>query len=270
MALPTPDRHPSDASFTELNEAVATARDALLLFAAAEGVLQSLVCDPVDPDCRYPDLATLRQDVTVDELLSLIAAIPDTGEEDRGEEATALYPVLLELAEAFDVFIEQTSLVHGDAIALAESMVTEWHAMSGCCNEDPSPGEATIAVKRMGANLDALPAVLDSVNRLYPEVKQTVAARFEEGERLPWRSEARHLAEHAIEAWLPQGVSPPQIVRTLEAARAGSTGRTGERSLNAVLGRATADLALGRLVRGVARDGVSDVLEAPFAGVLRG
>lgn len=268
MALPTSNRHPSGASFSELNEELATARDALLLFAESEGVLQSLVCDPADPDCRYPDAATVRRDVTVDELLHLIAAIPETEEESRGEKADALYPALLELAEVFDVFIEQTSLVHGDAVALAESMESEWHAMSGCCNHDPSPAEATVAVKRTGANLESLPPLLEAVSRLPPEAKREVATRFERAEGLPWKTEARYLAVHAVDAWLPHGVSHPQVIRTLEPVLSPSPRNGNDRGARALLSRATADLLLGRLVRGVARDTVSDALQEPFSGIL--
>jgi hypothetical protein len=265
MALPPRDGSSSDPAFSELNEELATARDALLLFADAEGVLDSLVCDASDPSCRYPDLAAVRGHATVDELLHVVSGLPE-GEDERGEEGAALYPTLLELAEVFDILIDQYSLVYGDAVALAESMQGGWHAMSGCYNHDPSPGEATVAVKQISANVGALPALLDSVGRLTPEARRDAAARFQAGEGLPWRSEARYLALHAADTWLAQGVSDPRILRALQPARARPSKKGSDPA--SLLADAVADLLLARLVRDVSRDLVSAALREPFNGLL--
>jgi hypothetical protein len=268
MALPPRDGSPSAGGFSELDEELANARDALLLFASAERVLDSLVCDPADPECRYPDLGAVRAHVTVDELLRLVAGLPEVDEDDRGEEANSLYPTLLELAEVFDILIDQYSLVYGDAVALAESMQGGWHAMAGCFNHDPTPEEATRAVKQSTLNLGALAGVLDSVGRLSPDMRREAASLFEEGAGSLWRAEARYLASHAVDTWLPQGISDPRLQRALGPARARpGPSRGGDAA--AMLAGATADLLLARLVRGIARDVVPDVLEAPFAGVLR-
>jgi hypothetical protein len=267
MAQPPRDGLSSQGGFSELDEELATARDALLLFADAERVLDSLVCDPSDPDCRYPDLATVRARATVDELLHLVAGLPEGAEDERGEEATSLYPTLLELAEVFDILIDQHSLVYGDAVALAESMEGGWHAMAGCFNHDPAPEEATRAVKQMSANLAALPAVLDSVGRLSPELRREAAGRSGRGAGSLWRMEARHLGAHAVDTWLPHGISDPRLQRALQPARAKAVSGSGTDPA-AMLAAATADLLLARLVRGISRDLVTDALEASFEGLL--
>ena len=253
----------------ELEEELATARDALLLFADAEGVLDSLVCDPSDPDCRYPDSGAVRAGATVDELLHVVAGLPEGEEDERGDEASSLYPTLLELAEVFDILIDQHSLVYGDAVALAESMEGGWHAMAGCFNHDPAPEDATRAVKQMGANLAALPGVLDSVGRVGPEVRREAATRFGQASGSRWRAEARYLAAHAVDTWLPHGVSDPRLQRALQPARS-RPDAVRATDPPALLAGATADLLLARLVRGISRDIIPNVLEAPFSGLLRG
>lgn len=120
MPLSPPDDPESSTHFSDVNEELAAARDALLRFADEEGVLETLVCAPSDPDGRYPDLAAVRRHATVDELLRVVARIPDADEERQSDEATALYASLLQLAEALDILIDQHSLVYGDAVALAE------------------------------------------------------------------------------------------------------------------------------------------------------
>lgn len=122
MPVPPSDDPASSAHFSDVNEELTAARDALLLFADVEGVLESLVCVPSDSECRYPDLAAVRRDATVSELLRVVARIPDPDEERQSDEATALYASLLQLAEVFDILIDQHSLVYGDAVALAEAL----------------------------------------------------------------------------------------------------------------------------------------------------
>lgn len=267
MALPPHDRSSSPTAFAEIDDQVATARDALLLFGDSEGVLQSLVCDPSDPDCRYPDLAAVRAHATVDELLHVVARVPE-GDEDRGgEEATSLYPILLELAEFFDILIDQFSLVYGDAVALAESMEGGWHAMAGCYNHDPAAEEATKALKQVTANLADLPGVREALTRVRPEDRREVVRRFDAMDGKPWHAEARHLALHAVDTWLPHGAPDPAITRALQPAREGPvSGRPGDPARS--LSRASADLLLARLVRNICRAVVPDTLQAPFAGIL--
>src|SRR5690606_4275820 len=149
MALPPRETGWPQPSFEELNEELAAARDALLQFAEAEGALDSLICDPADPGCLYPDVEAVRRTVTVDELLRVVGGLPDRDRDARGEEADFPSPTLLQLAELFDILIDQHSLVYGAAVTLAEAMEGGWHAMAGCANHEPSPEEATLAVKRV-------------------------------------------------------------------------------------------------------------------------
>lgn len=269
MALPPRDEAHPAGGFSELDEELAAARDALLLFAESERALDSLVCDPSDPECRFPDLLSVRQHATVGELLHVVARVPEPDQDERGDEAAALYPTLLELAELFDILIDQYSLVYGDAVALAESMEPGWHAMAGCHNHDPTPEEATAAVKRSSANLGALPSLLDEVGRLSPDARRQAALNFEAGAASVWRAEARHLASHAVSTWIPQGITDARLQRALaparERPRATGPGSDPARSL----AQATADLLLARLVRGISRDIVVETLEQPFAGLLR-
>lgn len=268
MALPPRDESSPPTGFSEINEELAAARDALLLFADAEGVLRSLVCDPSDPECRYPDLAAVRSHATVDELLHVVGRIPETGEEDRGEEARSLYPTLLELAELFDILIDQFSLVYGDAVALAESMQGGWHAMAGCFNHDPSPEDATLALKQVTSNLGKLPAIIEQIDRLGAEGRREVVARFDAGAGEPWRAEARYFAVHALDTWVPQGISDPRIARAIQPARERpTTGLPADPARS--LSRATADLVLAHLVTGIARELVPQILQAPFVGLLQ-
>lgn len=268
MALPPSDESMSSGGSSELEEELAAARDALLLFADAERVLDSLICEPADPDCRYPDMRAVRQHATVDELLHVVARIPEAEEEERGEEAAALYPTLLELAEVFDILIDQHSLVYGDAVALAESIEPGWHAMAGCHNHDATPEQASAALKQAAANLEALPSLLDRIGRLSPEARHEAAVRFERGAASAWRAEARYLASHGVGTWLPQGVPDARLQRALAPAR--ERPRPSAAADPATLfARASADLLLARLVRGIARDVVIETLEAPFAGLVR-
>lgn len=269
MALPPRDEASSAGGFSELDEELATSRDALLLFAETERALDSLVCDPADPECRYPDLRAVRQHATIDELLHVVARVPETDQDERGDEAASLYPTLLELAELFDILIDQYSLVYGDAVALAESMEPGWHAMAGCHNHDPTPEEATAAVKQAAANLGVLPSLLDEVGRLSSDARQQAGSNFDAGAASIWRAEARYLASHAVSTWIPQGIADPRLQRALRPARErpGSPARAGDPGES--FARATADLLLARLVHGISRDIVVETLAAPFAGLLR-
>jgi hypothetical protein len=258
----------SESGFLELNAALAEAREALLRFAEAEGVLTSLVCDPGEPDCRYHDLAAVRRGATVDELLRLTAGMPEGVEESGAAEATGLYPILLELAEAFDIFIDQHSLVFGDALALAAPLQIGWHAMAGCYNHAPSPPETSMAQTRMEANLSALPGLLEAVGRLPTQAQREAAARFERAAGLPWTAEARHLAFHAYDTWLPTTVANASVRRLLESSRAGVVRPEEGSRLGSAFEQAVADLLLARLVRGIAVDSVADALHEPFASLL--
>ena len=266
-----PMHHPapeSESGFLELNAALAEAREALVRFADAEGVLKALVCDPGEPDCRYHDLAAVRRRATVDELLRLVAGIPEGVEESGAAEETGLYPTLLELAEAFDIFIDQHSLVFGDALALAEPLQSGWHAMSGCHNHAPSPQESSVAQTRIEANLSALPGVLESVGRLPAQAQREAAQRFERAAGLPWVAEARHLAFHCYDTWLSTTVANASARRLLEGSRAGVVRPEEGSRLGSDFDQAVADLLLARLVRGIAAESVADALREPFATLL--
>lgn len=270
MALPPSDESMSLGGSSEVEEELAAARDALLLFADAERVLDSLVCDPADPDCRYPDLRAVRQHATVDELLHVVVRIPEAEEDERGDEAASLYPTLLELAEVFDILIDQHSLVYGDAVALAESIEAGWHAMAGCYNHDATPEQASEALKQAAANLAGLPSLLETVGRLSAEARREAASRFERAASSAWRAEARYLASHGVDTWLPQGIPDARMQRALQPARDRPRRGASAADPAALFARATADLLLARLVRGIASDVVIETLEAPFAGLLRG
>ena len=267
MALPPRAGYASQTGFPDMDEELATARDALLLFADAEDALASLVCAADDPACRYPDLAAVRSFATVDELLQLLARLPSADAEERGEEGSALYPALLELAEVFDILIDQYSLVYGDAVALAESIAPMWHAMAGCFNHMPTPPEATVAVKQIASNLAPLPGLLDKLSRLSAEGRQRVVERFACADARLWTAEARHLALHAVEVWMPHGVSEPRIARALQPVRVRPTSRR-EGDTGHQYARAVADLVLARLVREIASERVASSLEAPFSGLV--
>lgn len=268
MALSPRDEPGSAGGFSELDEELASARDSLLRFADAERVLENLVCDPGDPECRYPDLRSARQYATVDELLRVVARIPDADPDER-QEGGALYPALLELAELFDILIDQHSLVYGDAVALAESMEPGWHAMAGCFNHDPTPEAATETVKRAAANLAALPGLLDEAGRLSADARRDVAARFDAARGSAWKAEARYLASHGASTWLPHGVNDARLQRALKPARE-RPGREPQIAGDASesFTHATADLLLARLVHDIAGDRVVQALEAPFTGLL--
>lgn len=258
----------SESGFLELNAALTEAREALLRFADAEGVLKSLVCDAGEPDCRYHDLAAVRRGATVDELLRLVAGIPEGVEESGAAEGAGLYPILLELAEAFDIFIDQHSLVFGDALALAEPLQIGWHAMSGCHNHAPSPQETAVVHTRMEANLAALPGLRDAVGRLPAQAQREATARFERTAGLPWTAEARHLAFHGYDTWLPTSIAHASVRRLLESSRAGVVHPAEGSRIDSPFDQAVADLLLGRLVRGIAADFVADALHEPFAPLL--
>ena len=265
MPLPPPE---SESGFLELNAALTEAREALLRFADAEGVLSSLVCDAGEPDCRYQDLAAVRRGATVDELLRLVAGIPEGVEESGAAEATGLYPTLLELAEAFDIFIDQHSLVFGDALALAEPLHMGWHAMSGCHNHAASPRETSVAQTRIEANMSALPGLLEAAGRLPAQAQREATDRFERAAGLPWTAEARHLAFHGYDTWLPTTTASASVRRLLDSSRAGVVRPAEGPRMGSAVDQAVADLLLGRLVRGIAADFVADALHEPFATLL--
>lgn len=267
MALPPPAGSASQAGFPEINEGLAEGRDALLLFADAEGALAALVCDPGNPGCRYPDLTAVRSFVTVDELLHLVGRIPSSRERDRGE-ASALYPTLLELAELFDILIDQHSLVYGDAVALAESMAPGWRAMGGGFDLTSPSAAGAVLQKQVAVNLAALPALLDSLSHLSADARRRVLERLDGRSTNLWTHEARHLALHAIDVGLPQGVSDARVARALQSTRVPAWRRRGLDPGQA-FAHAVSDLVLARLVRGVARDTVPKVLEDPFRDIAR-
>jgi hypothetical protein len=136
--------------------------------------------------------------------------------------------------------------------------------MAGCHNHAAAPAETALVEKRLAANVAALAGVLQSVGELAAGERRDAASRFERLDGLPWTAEARHLALHCLDTWLPRGISSSEARKLLQYAREHRT----EASDGDPLQRATADLLLARLVRGVAADPVADALREPFVRML--
>ena len=246
----------------ELERELAHVRSALLNFAEAEELLPGLVAgEGTDPQRLHPDVASARREATVDELLWLVGNAPHPEEGLREDAAHPLYASLLAVAEAFDILIDQFSLVYGDAAALAQAMWPEWHAMSGCHGHQATPEEAAAALERVGARVEELPALLAEAERLSGDERASV-----EGVAASWSMgtlarEARHLALHALDTWMPRGIDNAEVVAALTAAaRVGATDR---------FRLATADLLLGRACDGTCRPRLIEALELPFSATLR-
>lgn len=242
----------------ELERELSHARGALLEFAEAEGLLPGLVAgENTDPQRLHPDVESARREATVDELLWLVGEAAHSVEGLGDDGPHPLYAALLALAEAFDILIDQFSLVYGDAVALAQAMWPEWHAMSGCHGHQATPEEAAAALERVRVHAEALPQLLTEAERL-PSGERALVEQIAGS----WSSgtlarEARHLARHALDTWMPRGIEEPAVAAAL--AR-GSGARAADPFQLAI-----ADLLLGCVCHGTCRDPLVEALELPFA-----
>ena len=233
-------------------------RQALLDFSESEGLLPGLVAgEDTDPQRLHPDVDSARRGATVDELLWLVGGAPHPEQGLREDEVHPLYASLLAVAEAFDILIDQFSLVYGDAVALAQSIWPEWHAMSGCHGHDASPEQAAEALERVRTEVEALPELLGRVTRLPADERERVAARFHGWSAGTLVGESRHLARHALDTWMPRGIEDPEVA----AALVPPTSATAVGAFAA----ATADLMLASACRGTCRPQLIEALVFPFS-----
>lgn len=242
---------------SELERELAHVRHLLLAFAEAEGLLPGLLAgENTDPQRLHPDVESARLHATVDELLWLVGGAPHPDEGLREDAANPLYASLLALAEAFDILIDQFSLVYGDAVALAQAMWPEWHAMSGCHGHQATPEEAGAALARVRDRVEALPGVVSRITQLPAEERERVEESSADWVNGTLAREARHLARHALETWMPHGIDDPALTAALRPATGGGDTDPFQ--------AATADLLLGRACRGTCRPVLIDALELPF------
>ncbi|HEX6927097.1 MAG TPA: hypothetical protein VF167_16860 [Longimicrobiaceae bacterium] len=256
----------SSATFFELNEELSAARRALLHFAEAEGVLESVLTDPSFPENRYSSIAGVRAFVTVSELLRVVARAPEPEDERQDEEATAVYASLLQLAEVFDILIDQHSLVYGDAVALAEGMQDGWLAMGGCPTRGACLEDAAGVCGRMRENLAPTGTLVEQLESLPAASREQAVARLREVEGEPWMREARYLALRAVDACVPADALDGRVARALEGLRRPPEHLTNVNDREA-LSVAMGDAVLASLVRGCSRAFVSAALERPFAAL---
>lgn len=256
----------SSATFFELNEELSAARRALLHFAETEGVLESVLTDPSFQENRYSNLGGVKAFVTVSELLRVVARAPEPEDDRQDEEATAVYASLLQLAEVFDVLIDQHSLVYGDAVALAEGMQDGWLAMGGCPTQGSSSEDAAGLCGRMRENVGPTGALIDQLESLSAINREQAVARLREVEGEPWMLEARYLALRAVDTCLPADTLDGKVARALEGLRRPpeQLAKVDDREALSV---AMGDAVLASLVRGCSRAFVSAALERPFAAL---
>ena len=240
----------------ELDRELEQVRELLLSFAEERELLPGLVArEDADPLRRHPDVEHARVEATVDELLWVVGRTPHENAEPGEDEAHPLYPALLSLAEAFDILIDQFSLVYGDAISLAEATWPGWHEMSGCHGHEATPEQASDALARMRRNAEALPDLLARSEALNGPDRELVGERFAGWGDGALAREARHLARHALETWMPHGVEDPRIAAALaDSDPAADPFR-----------RATADLLLAGICLEGCRPVLGDALTFPFA-----
>lgn len=265
--------------FLRRNEDLENARRQILSFCVDLDLFRYAL-DPDNP--RRADRRLITEVATVEELLGIVTNQwdPDTNphqhdaDPDR-ELAAKLKHSLLALAEAFDIFIVPAALLSQNEPALWRHFDEEWHNKAGCsslCGAAEIPiGERRMAEDRIAQNrarLDALRQVWDEVP---PYRWRTAVTRFEQSSGMLWSREARHLADHCLQTWMPEAYrTPPDPAIVMIAKEAQSLPiRLGWRPQDAaMLTLALNDVARALLTQKIVSPLVTEALMEPVSHLI--
>lgn len=260
--------------------ALAQARDAVRAFALTHGYLDGHLCGCGRPSCLNDHHATMS-------LVTMLRAVStgwtSAGPNPAGE--ALLRERLLAFARAFgldecpngDPECHCARIGDGDAREVLRTVADAWHGRAGnVAPEGLAAGEGpALTLEGVAALADYHAyhrAVLDALAlRLDPEQADSfraVVSRVRENPGGAWREEARAMAAEALASWVPRPGDIPEVHRVLDSALALAFHAEWTTGDAADFETAAADACGAILVRGFAHPSVTEILFAPFAGVV--
>lgn len=228
-SIPLHGPQPLCAKFREHDRRLRRFRHALLHFGHTWGLFENCACGCEHSDCPFPAPIGYVNCAPVEEMLhALLSEWNPDGGRARGSDISgmAMRPfrnALLEFAEDFELLACQCvrkPCRHSTARALPldellELIDEEWHGRAGCLQHMASEGEVLNIRKQQKRNLQLVQAFGERLDAF-----EEVVPVFRCCRDTLWYREARHLAIHSLDTWLPRVAEERVTRKFLQMCRA--------------------------------------------------
>lgn len=259
--------------------ALAQARDAVREFAQAYGFLDAYLCGCGRPTCINDDPERMSLVMMLRAVSSQWTSIPDPAPE------ALLRERLLAFARAFDLdscpngdpACHCAHIADGDARQVLRTVATVWHGRAG--NMAPAepglhapPALSAETVASLATDHAHHLAVLDALAlQMVPDRSADflrVARRAAREQGGAWLEEARAMAAETLASWMARPGDIPEVGRVRDSATAIAFRCAWTVGDAAALEGAAADACAAILIRGIAHPSITELLLAPFEGVV--